>query len=140
MVKYYRLSYSTACYAWFLYLRLYKALNISGYKLLFPYISDAPYFVISENKDLLFYNGYALVSDDLRKLQVAQKVLQSNIFWYYIKHSSKPYGGDYYALAKNYVKDFGYITLSNKEEEELLSMESEEDINNFLEVRYNIAL
>lgn len=117
-----------------------QALNISGYKLLFPYISDAPYFVISENKDLLFYNGYALVSDDLRKLQVAQKVLQSNIFWYYIKHSSKPYGGDYYALAKNYVKDFGYITLSNKEEEELLSMESEEDINNFLEVRYNIAL
>ena len=117
-----------------------QALNISGYKLLFPYISDAPYFVISENKDLLFYNGYALVSDDLRKLQVAQKVLQSNIFWYYIKHSSKPYGGDYYALAKNYVKDFGYITLSNKEEEELLSMESEEDINNFLEVRYNVAL
>lgn len=117
-----------------------QALNISGYKLLFPYISDAPYFVISENKDLLFYNGYALVSDDLRKLQVAQKVLQSNIFWYYIKYSSKPYGGDYYALAKNYVKDFGYITLSNKEEEELLSMESEEDINNFLEVRYNIAL
>ena len=84
--------------AWYAFGRT-QALNISGYKLLFPYIADAPYFVISDNKDLLFYNGYALVSDDLRKLKIAQKILQSNVFWYYIKNSSKPYGGDYYALA-----------------------------------------
>lgn len=125
--------------AWYAFGRT-QALNISGYKLLFPYIADAPYFVISENKELLFYNGYALVSDDLRKLQVAQKILQSKVFWYYIKNSSKPYGGDYYALAKNYVKDFGYISLSDKEEEELLNMKSDEDINNFLKGRYNITL
>src|SRR5690606_9622522 len=40
-----------------------QALNIRGQKLLFPYISDNPYFVYTSNENLLFYNGYALVSD-----------------------------------------------------------------------------
>ena len=125
--------------AWYAFGRT-QALNIPGYKLLFPYIADAPYFVISENKELLFYNGYALVSDDLRKLQVAQKILQSKVFWYYIKNSSKPYGGDYYALAKNYVKDFGYISLTKEEEEILLKLDTLDAINKFIEDKYNIHL
>ena len=125
--------------AWYAFGRT-QALNISGYKLLFPYIADAPYFVISDNKDLLFYNGYALVSDDLRKLKIAQKILQSNVFWYYIKNSSKPYGGDYYALAKNYVKDFGYISLTKEEEEVLLKFETTDAINKFIEDKYSIRL
>ena len=125
--------------AWYAFGRT-QALNISGYKLLFPYIADAPYFVISDNKDLLFYNGYALVSDDLRKLKIAQKILQSNVFWYYIKNSSKPYGGDYYALAKNYVKDFGYISLTKEEEEVLLKFETIDAINKFIEDKYSIRL
>lgn len=117
-----------------------QALNISGYKLLFPYIADAPYFVISENKDLLFYNGYALVSDNLRELLIAQKILQSRIFWYYIEHTSKPYGGEYYALAKNYVKDFGYIQLSSEEKEKLLDLDNLSDINEYLEEKYEVRL
>lgn len=125
--------------AWYAFGRT-QALNVSGYKLLFPYIADAPYFVISDNKDLLFYNGYALVSDDLRKLKIAQKILQSNVFWYYIKNSSKPYGGDYYALAKNYVKDFGYISLTKEEEEVLLKFETIDAINKFIEDKYCIRL
>ena len=96
--------------------------------------------VASDNKDLLFYNGYALVSDDLRKLKIAQKILQSNVFWYYIKNSSKPYGGDYYALAKNYVKDFGYISLTKEEEEVLLKFETTDAINKFIEDKYSIRL
>ena len=117
-----------------------QALNISGYKLLFPYIADAPYFVISENKDLLFYNGYALVSDNFRELLIAQKILQSRIFWYYIEHTSKPYGGEYYALAKNYVKDFGYIQLSSEEKEKLLDLDNLSDINEYLEEKYEVRL
>ena len=82
-----------------------------------------------------------LVSDNLRELLIAQKILQSRIFWYYIEHTSKPYGGKYYALAKKYVKDFGYILLSDEgEEEELFNLNSDEEINNFLEIRYNTRL
>lgn len=125
--------------AWYAFGRT-QALNISGYKLLFPYIADAPYFVISDNKDLLFYNGYALVSDNLRELLIAQKILQSRIFWYYIEHTSKPYGGDYYALAKNYVKDFGYIQLSSEEKDKILYLDKASDINEFLEEKYEVRL
>ena len=102
--------------------------------MLFPYIAEYPYFVISEDKDLLFYNGYAIVCDDLQKLKVLQKILRSEVFWYYIKHTSKPYGSNYFALAKNYVKNFGLIELSGEQEDKILSLRSDVEINNFVKV------
>lgn len=124
---------------WFAFGRT-QAINISGYKLLFPYIAEHPYFVISEDKDLLFYNGYAVVCDNLQKLKVLQKILRSDVFWYYIKHTSKPYGSDYFALAKNYVKNFGLIELSDKEEKEILSLSSDAEINNYIKELYELDL
>ena len=124
---------------WFAFGRT-QALNISGYKLLFPYIAEYPYFVISEDKDLLFYNGYAIVCDDLQKLKVLQKILRSEVFWYYIKHTSKPYGSNYFALAKNYVKNFGLIELSDEQEEKILSLRSDVEINNYVKELYELNL
>ena len=124
---------------WFAFGRT-QAINISGYKLLFPYIAEYPYFVISEDKDLLFYNGYAIVCDNLQKLNVLQKILRSDVFLYYIKHTIKPYGSDYFALAKNYVKNFGLIELSDKEEKEILSLSSNAEINNYIKELYELDL
>ena len=39
-----------------------QALTINGDKLLFPCISNSPYFVYTDIKDLLFYNGYAIIA------------------------------------------------------------------------------
>jgi len=36
--------------------------------------------VIYEDTDLLFYNGIAVVSDDLEKLMVLKKLLESDLF------------------------------------------------------------
>ena len=124
---------------WFAFGRT-QAINISGYKLLFPYIAEHPYFVISEDKDLLFYNGYAVVCDNLQKLKVLQKILRSEVFWYYIKHTSKPYGSNYFALAKNYVKNFGLIELSDEQEEKILSLKSDTEINNYIKEIYELDL
>ncbi len=124
---------------WFAFGRT-QALNISGYKLLFPYIAEYPYFVISEDKDLLFYNGYAIVCDDLQKLKVLQKILRSEVFWYYIKHTSKPYGSNYFALAKNYVKNFGLIKLSVEQEGKILSLRSNAEINSYVKELYELNL
>lgn len=124
---------------WFAFGRT-QAINISGYKLLFPYIAEYPYFVISEDKDLLFYNGYAIVCDDLQKLKVLQKILRSEVFWYYIKHTSKPYGSNYFALAKNYVKNFGLIELSGEQEDKILSLRSDVEINNYVKELYELNL
>jgi len=62
------------------------------------------------------------------------------VFWYYIEHTSKPYSSKYYALAKNYVKDFGICTLSKEEEKFLLDTCSKDDINQFLLSKYNLDI
>ena len=124
---------------WFAFGRS-QALDVRGYKLLFPYLSDKPYFVFTNELNLLFYNGYALVSDAEEELRFIQKILKSNVFWYYIRHTSKPYGGDYFALAKNYVKKFGIYNFSDDQKQEILGMEDSQVLNDYLCRLYNINI
>lgn len=122
---------------WFAFGRT-QALEIQGNKLFFPYLSDKPRFVLSNKSDLLFYNGYAIVSEDIRKLQILQRILSSSIFWFYIVHTSKPYGNGFFALAKNYIKNFGVPLLTQEEEEFLLEEASLDKINIFLKTIYQL--
>lgn len=122
---------------WYAYGRN-QALTIYGYKLLFPYISGSPCFVFADDKDLLFYNGYAVISDSQEDLLILQKILMSKVFWAYIKHTSKPYSGNYFSLAKNYVKNFGICNLSNEERSILKKMIDKNEIDDFLFRKYNI--
>jgi adenine-specific DNA-methyltransferase len=62
----------------------------------------------------------------------------SDIFWFYIKNTSKPYSGNYFSLAKNYVKNFGICNLTNKEKEKLIKMTNQNKINEFLFQKYDI--
>ena len=116
-----------------------QAINIKGYKLLFPYIADKPYFVLTEQKDLLFYNGYALVSDSIRDLKVIRKILKSELFWFYVRHVSKPYGGNYFALAKNYVKNFGVVDLTEDQKDFLLELD-DNMVDSYLTNLYDVDL
>ena len=125
--------------AWYAYGRS-QALTFTGNKLIFPYISKEPNFVFSSQNDLLFYNGYAIFSESKRELKILKKILKSKIFWYYIVNASKPYENNYFSLAKNYIKHFGVCELSNEEKLILLTMNKEEDIDVFLEKKYNLSL
>lgn len=120
---------------WYAYGRT-QAINLRGYKLLFPYIAEKPYFVLSEDKDLLFYNGYAIISNSLNDLKVLQRILSSSIFWKYIRLTSKPYGGEFFALAKNYIKKFGIYYFSEKEKRELLALPSQKEVDEWLREYY----
>jgi len=117
-----------------------QALTFYGYKILFPYISSAPCFVITEDQDFLFYNGYAVLSDNLIELKILQKILMSKIFWFYIKNTSKPYSGEFFSLAKNYVKNFGVCNLTDEEKIMLLNMIDRNEIDTFLLNKYNINI
>ena len=117
-----------------------QALTYHGYKIFFPYISSAPCFVITEDQDFLFYNGYAVISDNLIELKILQKILMSKIFWYYIINTSKPYSGMFFSLAKNYVKNFGICDLSETEKRKLLHLNDIQMIDDFLLHKYNINL
>lgn len=68
-----------------------------------------------------------------------QQVLKL-IFPHYIKHTSKPYGGDYFALAKNYVKNFGVYNFSNDQKQRILEIEDSKELNDLLCRLYNIDI
>lgn len=123
---------------WYAYGRN-QALNIQGLKLLFPYISDAPYFIYTDDLDLLFYNGYALVSNSKEDLMFIKKILKSDVFWYYIVKTSKPYSSNYFALAKNYIKNFSVPAFTTDERKYFMSLRSKRKINQFLIGKYNIS-
>lgn len=124
--------------AWYAYGRS-QALNIFGLKLFFPHISDKPYFVYTRDKELLFYNGYALISDSEEDLLFIQKILKTDIFWYYIKHTSKPYANNYFALTKNYIKNFSIPSFTHIEKKKFLKLKNNKSINKFLLSKYNIT-
>lgn len=124
---------------WYIYGRN-QALNIRGKKLLFPYISNHPYFVYTDDEDLLFYNGYAIVSNNEQELLFIQKILNSKVFWYYIKNSSKPYSSNYYSFAKNYIKDFSIPQFTNIEKKTILNYKNSSSIDRFLFKKYGIDI
>ncbi len=126
-------------YKWFEFGRS-QAINDYGKKLLFPYMSSQPYFVFTNQEDLLLYAGYAIFCESARELQVLKRILESDVFWYYIKNTSKPYSGNFYALAKNYVKDFSICSLTEDEEDFLLRTNSLKERNLFLTEKYEISI
>lgn len=126
-------------YRWYEFGRS-QSINDYGKKLLFPYMSNKPYFVYSNDENLMFYAGYAIYSSSERELKIIEKILKSKVFWYYIQNSSKPYSSNYFALAKNYVKNFGICALSKSEEDFLLSCDSKAELDTFLMSKYNISL
>lgn len=97
-----------------------------------PYITNTPCFVYTNDQDLLFYNGYVIFSDSIEELHILQKILMSKIFWFYIENTSKPYAGNYFSVAKNYIKNFGICSLNDTEKFELLNLEDIDKINDFL--------
>ncbi|MBY0482610.1 MAG: hypothetical protein K2Q21_14735, partial [Chitinophagaceae bacterium] len=103
---------------WYSYGRR-QSLDIYAYKLFFPHICERPRFVISKEKDLLFYNGIAVISDSLAEIQELKSLLESDIFFEYIKNTTKDYSSGYISMSRNYLKKFGIPELSKEEKDEL---------------------
>lgn len=110
-----------------------------GRKLLFPYMTDHPRFVYTDNENMLIYCGYAIFSENEEDLLVLKRILESSIFDYYMQHTSKPYATGYYSYAKNYVKGFGIPVLSSKQRVSLLSLQEQNAINGYVEGLYNMT-
>ena len=105
--------------AWYAYGRT-QGMNCTGCKLLIPYIAGAGTAVLSTDRDLLFYCGYALINDDVDELRYIKAFIESDAFWYYLHHTSKPYSKGFMALAKNYIVRFSIPSLPKKERRSLL--------------------
>lgn len=99
---------------WYAYGRS-QAINMPGNRLLMPYIADKPTFFLTDIDGLLYYNGFALINDDILTLERLQKILNTDIFWFYVKNISKPYANGYYSMGKRYIRYFGIPDLSEEQ-------------------------
>jgi hypothetical protein len=125
--------------AWYAFGRT-QAISDTGRKLLFPYMSDLPHFVYMPQKDMMIYCGYAIYNESETELLFLKRVLESSVFDYYMRHTSKPYSTGYYSYAKNYVKSFGIYPFSEQQKRHLLSLTSKEEVDNYLRDLYGIAI
>jgi len=125
--------------AWYAFGRT-QALTDIGYKLMFPYMAREPHFIYTDQMDMLIYCGYAIFSESKDELLLLKKILQSSVFDYYIKHTSKPYSAGYFSYAKNYVKNFGICELDEDEKNFVLSTNNKNQIDSFLENKYSVSI
>lgn len=125
---------------WFAFGRTQSLEKIKN-KMFFPKYSDrTPNFIINSDDDLLFYNGLAVVGSSETEMEIIKKIMESNIFWYYIKTTSKPYSSDYYSLNGNYIKNFGVCELTEKERKFLIKETDQDILNEFFEDRYELKV
>ncbi|NWL02512.1 N-6 DNA methylase [Flavobacterium collinsii] len=125
---------------WFAFGRT-QSLEKMGNKLFFPKFSDKiPSYVISNDNDLLFYNGQAIIGHSDEEMLLIKKIMESRIFWYYIKTTSKPYTSNYYSLNGNYIKNFGIPDFSEEQIDFLINEHDKQVVDDFLEDFYNVDL
>jgi len=125
---------------WFAFGRTQSLEKIKN-KMFFPKYSDrTPNFIINSDDDLLFYNGLAVVGSSETEMEIIKKIMESSIFWYYIKKTSKPYSSHYYSLNGNYIKNFGVCELTEKEKKFLIEETDQKVLNEFFEDKYEIKV
>lgn len=125
---------------WFAFGRTQSLEKIKN-KMFFPKYSDrTPNFIINSDDDLLFYNGLAVVGSSETEMEIIKKIMESSIFWYYIKTTSKPYSSDYYSLNGNYIKNFGVCELTEKERKFLIKETDQNILNEFFEDKYELKV
>lgn len=125
---------------WFAFGRTQSLEKISN-KLFFPKFSDKiPSYLISDDDDLLFYNGQAIVGHSEEEMLLIKRILESRLFWFYIKSTSKPYSSNYYSLNGTYIKNFGIPDFSEEEKQYLINEPDQQIVNEFIEDYYGINL
>ena len=88
----------------------------------------------------MIYCGYAIYNESETELLFLKNVLESSVFDYYMKNTSKPYSTGYYSYAKNYVKSFGIYPFTEEQKQHILSLRSKEEVNEYIRSVYKIAL
>lgn len=125
---------------WFAFGRTQSLEKVTN-KLFFPKFSDRiPNYLRSNDDNLLFYNGQAIIGHTEEEMLFIEKILRSRLFWYYIKTTSKPYSSEYYSLNGTYIKNFGIPEFTINDIDFLINEPNQNLIDDFLEDYYKIKL
>ena len=99
-----------------------------------------PSYIINSDNNLLFYNGQAIIGHNDDEMMLIKKIMETRLFWYYIKTTSKPYASNYYSLNGNYIRNFGVCKLEADELRFILKEEDKNVIDSFFEEKYGITV
>ena len=110
-----------------------QGLNRFGKKLLTRTFSNKPRFMLDENEDSLFCNGYAIFQKNANlDLKILQKILNSVVMNYFVRKTSVDLEGGYQCYQKNFIESFNIPQLTEQDIKFLRNEENSNKINEFL--------
>jgi len=131
-----------------------QTMNKKGKKILTPTFSQHPRFLIDNQYDGLFINGYGIYPKvnyteqlfsvnpiaSVKNIDIVQKILNSLIMDYYIKKTSVSIDGGYPCYQKNFIERFTIPEFTEDEIAILRAMDDSVSIDNFLMKKYHINI
>lgn len=120
---------------WYAYGRV-QGYNALGKKLICPNMMPEPRFEILSD-DSLFVAGYGIVCDD--DVKWLSKILNSDVFWYYIKRQGKKIRNEFYVIGKKLLGNFS-IPIFTDEEKKFLIEQNQNKVNDFLKEKYRLII
>lgn len=133
-----------------------QGLTRKGKKILNPTFSQHPRFLLVDEEEGFFTNGYGLyfreqVSNGLfseivnpitklENIDVVQKILNSVVMDYYVTKTSVAIEGGYPCYQKNFIEKFTIPELTQEEIETIRSLTNPQEIDEFLIDKYHLSL
>jgi len=133
-----------------------QGLTKMGKKILNPTFSQHPRFLLVEEKDAFFTNGYGLYFREqeingffnelinpiskVENIDVVQKILNSIVMDYYVNKTSVAIEGGYPCYQKNFIENFSMPFFSDNEIAVLRNMNSKDEIDEFLINKYQLRM
>jgi hypothetical protein len=133
-----------------------QGLTRKGKKILNPTFSRHPRFLLVNESNGFFTNGYGLyfreqhegnLFDELidpvaqiENIDVVQKILNSVVMDYYVTKTSVAIQGGYPCYQKNFIERFTIPNFSNEEIEVIRHLDSSEDLNEYLIKKYQLKI
>ena len=131
-----------------------QGLTRKGKKILNPTFSQHPRFLLVEEEEGFFTNGYGIYFREqksngmfdefinpitkLENIDVVQKILNSIVMDYYVTKTSVSIEGGYPCYQKNFIEKFTIPDFSESEIELLRDLIHKQDIDEFLIEKYQI--
>ena len=122
--------------SWYAYGRV-QGYNARGEKLVCPTMMPEPRFELI-NDEALFIAGYCYLTKKDGKWLI--KVLNSNVFWYYITKQAKKIRNEFWVVNKKILEGFKMPVFTEKEKTFLKSESNQSKINDFLIKKYGLLI
>lgn len=133
-----------------------QGLTKRGKKILTPTFSQHPRFLLVEEEDAYFTNGYGIYFKEqetnglfadlinpickVENIDVVQKILNSVVMHYYVSRTSVAIEGGYPCYQKNFIEKFTIPELTEKEIELIRGLTDKQEIDDFLISKYHLNL